>query len=146
MEPMPMVIFITRVQQERRDFFRYDIAGNSWTVLAATPAVTTDTPVAFNANDNKLYMLRSGGPCGTGNSTRRSGRRDGWDHSRSSIIPEPSGQVEISSGNGVTGAGSYVYAMRGGAAGFYRYNVSLNTWTAMNNPRDKCRPPIRRGH
>jgi len=116
-------------------FLRYDIVGNSWTVLAVTPATTTDASVAFNANDNKLYMLRSGGTYDLWKFDPTIGATGDW------VGPQ---QVLNNTGtigtggdlfwNGVTGAGSYVYAMRGGAAGFYRYNVSLNTWTAMSNP------------
>ena len=116
-------------------FLRYDIAGNSWTVLAATPAVTTDTSVAFNANDNKLYMLRSGGTYDLWKFDPTIGATGDWVGPQQ--ILNNTGTIGTGGDlfwNGVTGAGSYVYAMRGSTAGFYRYNVSLNTWTAMSNP------------
>lgn len=116
-------------------FLRFNIAGNSWTVLATTPAVANYTSVSFNANDNLLYMLRSGGTYDLWKFDPTIGATGDW------VGPQ---QVLNNTGtigtggdllwNGVTGAGSYVYAMRGGTAGFYRYNVALNTWTAMNNP------------
>lgn len=116
-------------------FLRYSIVGNSWTVLATLPATANDVPTAFNANDNMIYVLRSSGTYDLWKFDPTIGATGDW------VGPQ---QVLNNTGtigtggdllwNGVTGAGSYVYAMRGSTAGFYRYNVSLNTWTAMNNP------------
>jgi hypothetical protein len=116
-------------------FLRYSIAGNSWAVLAVMPATVTNVPTAFNANDNMIYVLRSSGTYDMWKFDPTIGATGDW------VGPQ---QVLNNTGtigtggdllwNGVTGAGSYVYAMRGSTAGFYRYNVALNTWTAMNNP------------
>jgi N-acetylneuraminic acid mutarotase len=116
-------------------FLRYSIAGNSWAVLAVMPATVTDVPTAFNANDNMIYVLRSSGTYDMWKFDPTIGATGDW------VGPQ---QVLNNTGtigtggdllwNGVTGAGSYVYAMRGSTAGFYRYNVALNTWTAMSNP------------
>ncbi len=116
-------------------FFRYSIVGNSWTTLAVTPAATTDTPVAFNVNDNMLYMLRSAGTYDLWKFDPTIGASGDWAGPQQ--VLNNTGTIGTGGDllwNGVTGAGSYVYAMRGSTAGFYRYNVSLNTWTAMNNP------------
>lgn len=116
-------------------FLRYSIAGNSWALLSVMPATVTDVPTAFNANDNMIYVLRSSGTYDMWKFDPTIGATGDW------VGPQ---QVLNNTGtigtggdllwNGVTGAGSYVYAMRGSTAGFYRYNVALNTWTAMNNP------------
>lgn len=113
-------------------FLRYDIVGNSWTVLATTPATATDTSVAFNANDNMLYMLRSSGTYDLWKFDPTIGATGNW------VGPQQvmNNTITMATGsdlvwNGVTGAGAYVYAIRGGTAGFYRYDMAANTWTAM---------------
>ncbi len=113
---------------------RYDIAGNSWAVLAAMPATANDTPIAYNANDNQLYMLRSAGTYDLWKFDPTLGATGDW------VGPQQVMNNAFGMGtgsdllwNGVTGAGSYVYAVRGGTAGFYRYATATNTWTALTN-------------
>lgn len=113
-------------------FLRYDIVGNSWTVLATTPATANDTSLAFNANDNLIYMLRSSGTYDLWKFDPTIGATGDW------VGPQQvmNNTITMATGsdlvwNGVTGAGAYVYAIRGGTAGFYRYDMTANTWTAL---------------
>lgn len=115
-------------------FLRYDITGNSWTVLATTPAGANFTSVAFNANDNMLYMLRGNGTYDLWKFDPTLGATGDW------VGPQQVMNNTITMGtgsdliwNGVTGIGSYVYAVRGGTLNFYRYDVTANTWSAMAN-------------
>ena len=113
-------------------FLRYSISLNTWTVLATTPALANETSIAFNANDNLLYMLRSAGTYDVWKFDPSIGATGDW------VGPQQVMNNTITMGtgsdlvwNGVTGAGAYVYAIRGGTAGFYRYDMTANTWTAM---------------
>lgn len=115
-------------------FVRYNISGNSWDVLAVAPANADNTTVAFNANDNLLYFLRSAGTYDMWKFDPSLGTTGDW------VGPQQVMNNTITMGtgsdllwNGVTGAGSYVYAIRGGTAGFYRYSGATNTWTALTN-------------
>lgn len=115
-------------------FLRYDIGGNSWTVLETTPAAANYTSVAFNANDNLLYMLRSNNTYDLWKFDPTIGATGDW------VGPQQVMNNTITMGtgsdliwNGVTGAGGYVYAVRGGTLNFYRYDMTANTWSAMAN-------------
>ncbi|NTV40731.1 MAG: hypothetical protein HGA61_00430 [Candidatus Moranbacteria bacterium] len=112
-------------------FLRFNITGNSWEVLPTTPAVATDNSIAFNANDNLLYLLRGGGTYDLWKYDSSLGATGDW------VGPQQVVNNTITMGtgsdliwNGVNGAGSYVYAVRGSTAGFYRYATATNTWDA----------------
>ncbi len=113
-------------------FLRYTIASNTWTVLNTAPATVDNTSVAWNENDDLLYVLRSAGTYDFWKFDPALGATGDW------VGPQQVSNNTVTMGtgsdllwNGVTGAGSYVYAVRGGTAGFYRYNVSANTWTTL---------------
>jgi len=109
-------------------FLRYNIVANNWTALATTPATVTDNSIAFNANDNLLYFLRGGGSYDLWKYDPAIGATGDW------VGPQQVVNNTITMGtggdliwNGVTGAGSYVYAVRGSTAGFYRYSTAQPT-------------------
>lgn len=113
-------------------FLRYTIASNAWTVLNTTPANVDNTSIAWNENDGLLYALRSAGTYDFWKFDPSIGTTGDW------VGPQQVVNNTITMGtgsdllwNGVTGAGSYVYAVRGGTAGFYRYDMAANTWTTL---------------
>lgn len=115
-------------------FLRFDIAGNSWTVLNVAPAVATDCSIAFNANDNLLYMLRGAGTYDLWKFDPALGVTGDW------VGPQQVMNNTVTMGTGsdllwnnISGAGSYVYAVRGGTAGFYRYANATNTWSTLTS-------------
>jgi len=115
-------------------FVRYSIALNTWTVLNVAPATTNDTSIARNPNDGLLYVFRGLNTYDMWKFDTTLGATGDW------VGPQQVMNNTITMGtgsdllwNGVTGAGSYVYAVRGGVAGFYRYNTAANTWTALAN-------------
>lgn len=115
-------------------FVRYSIALNTWTVLNVAPATTNDTSIARNPNDGLLYVFRGLNTYDMWKFDTTLGATGDW------VGPQQVMNNTITMGtgsdllwNGVTGAGSYVYAVRGGTAGFYRYDTTANTWTALAN-------------
>lgn len=116
------------------NFLRYDIGGDSWTVLASTPATINYSPSAYNENDGLIYVLRGNNTYDLWKFDPSIGATGDW------VGPQQvmNNTISMSTGsdliwNGVTGAGSYVYAIRGGTLNFYRYNTAANTWTALAN-------------
>lgn len=113
-------------------FLRYTIASNTWTVLNTAPATADNVPISYNESDGQFYVLRSSGTYDFWKFDPALGTTGDW------VGPQQVVNNTITMGtgsdllwNGVTGAGSYVYAVRGGTAGFYRYNVASNTWTTL---------------
>jgi N-acetylneuraminic acid mutarotase len=116
------------------NFLKYDIGGNSWTVLSATPAAANFTPSAYNDEDGLIYVLRGNNTYDLWKFDPAIGATGDW------VGPQQVMNNTITMGtgsnllwNGVTGAGSYVYALRGGTLNFYRYDTAANSWTAMAN-------------
>lgn len=116
------------------NFLRYNIAGDSWDVLAATPAAANYAPTAYNANDGLIYVLRSNGSSDLWKFDPSIGATGDW------VGPQQVMNNTITMGTGSdlvwnrqTGAGSLVYAVRGGTLNFYSYSTASNTWTALAN-------------
>lgn len=117
-----------------RNFLRYDIGGNSWTALELTPGTANYTPSAYNSVDGLIYVLRGNNTYDLWKFDPSLGTTGDW------VGPQQvmNNTITMNTGsdllwNGVTGAGSYVYAVRGGTQNFYRYNTASNDWTAMAN-------------
>lgn len=114
------------------NFLRYNIAGDSWTVLNTTPAAINYSPSAYNANDGLVYVLRGNNTYDFWKFDPAIGATGDW------VGPQQVMNNTITMGTGsdliwnkVTGAGSYLYAVRGGTLNFYQYDVSANSWTAL---------------
>lgn len=104
----------------RTDFWRYNIASNSWNSMAAAPG-TVSRGAALATNGIHIYALR-------GNTT------DFWRYD-----PGTNGWAVMASAPAAVGAGAALvhvngalYAFRGGNNNtFWKYTVATNTWSVL---------------
>jgi hypothetical protein len=112
-------------------FYRYDIAGNSWDTLDDTPANANYASLTYNADDGYIYAVRGNGQYHLWKFDPDAGTTGEW------VGPENLPATVNTGGdliwNETTGAGAYLYGVRGGN-NFYRYDISANDWTSMANP------------
>jgi hypothetical protein len=106
-------------------FFKYSIAGNSWTTLATVPgAVGVGAKMIRNGTDNDIYVLRGGI---TTDFYRYSISDNAWTALSGTPIAIRDGSSMIRNG-----ADNEIYVVRGGNGnGFYRYSISGNSWTTL---------------
>lgn len=119
-------------------FLRFNLAGNSWTVLSGAnefaPAAVNYGSIILNPSDNKLYALRSNGTTDLWKFDPVIGANGEWEGPKQ--ILDGTGTVGTGGDliwNKQTGASNYVYAIRGGSNAFYRYDVTANTWLTKAN-------------
>lgn len=112
-------------------FLRYNIVGNSWTTLEIAPQTNNYSSLNFNSDDGLIYAIRGNGTYNLWKFNPESGVTGSW------VGPADLPAVVGTGGdliwNKIEGAGAYVYALRGGANSFYRYNIAINTWSSMAN-------------
>ena len=100
------------------DFWRYNIATNSW-----APPLTVGAGGALACDGaNYVYALRGG-------ATTDFWRYDIAGNSWTAMAAAP---ATVSSGGALAYAGpNYIYALRGASTAFWRYDIAANSWTAM---------------
>jgi len=102
------------------DFWRYDIANNSWTAMTATPS-PVQSGGALIYDGIYIYALR-------GLSTTDFWRYDIANNSWTAMTATPS---PVQSGGALIYDGTYIYALRGNSStDFWRYDIANNSWTA----------------
>ncbi len=112
-------------------FYRYSISGNSWESLENAPANVNYTSLNYNSNDGMMYVLQGNGQYRLWKFNPTAGTNGQWVGPKN--LP---GTVNTGGDliwNGVSGAGGYLYAIRGGN-NFYRYDISNNDWSTLANP------------
>ncbi|MFA6183858.1 MAG: hypothetical protein WC682_02020 [Parcubacteria group bacterium] len=119
------------VSNTTNTFIRYNIATNNWTTLATSPQTNNMSSLTFNPTDNLIYAIRGGATYNLWKFNPNSGATGTW--VGPADLPATVGTGSDFIWNKVTGAGAYVYALRGGSNGFYRYDITTNTWTTLTN-------------
>lgn len=119
------------VSNTTNTFLRYGIAGNSWETLATSPQTNNLSSLTFNSSDNLIYAVRGSYTYNVWKFDPNLGAAGTWLGPQD--LPAAIGTGGDFIWNKVAGAGAYVYALRGGANSFYRYDIAANTWTAMTN-------------
>lgn len=106
----------------RTDFWRYDIAGNAWSAMAATPAVVSRGG-ALASDGTYIYALR-----GASNEFwRYNTTTNAW--TAMSTTP-----ASVGAGARLVYINGALYAFRGGAnVTFWKYTISSNTWSVLAN-------------
>jgi len=118
------------VSNTTNTFIRYSIVANTWTTLATSPQTNNMSSLTFNPVDNLIYAVRGGTTYNLWKFDPNSGATGAW--VGPADLPGAVGTGADFIWNKVTGAGAYVYALRGGANSFYRYDITANTWTTMS--------------
>jgi len=113
-------------------FYRYNIAGDSWETLENTPLITDYSSLSYDSDNDEIFVIRADGSYNFWKFDPTEGATGDW------IGPENVPGTVNSGGdliwNGVSGVGNYVYVVQGdGRTGFFRYDVSNNTWDTMAN-------------
>jgi hypothetical protein len=116
-----------------KDFWRYDISGNSWEtgVLTAPPDFIGEGSMMVRpTGDDKIYVIKG------------SGSKQFWSYdisadSWSSLtqVPAPM-DAAVSRGNSIISdaSGSYIYISRGGGTkDFYRYDITGDSWEELES-------------
>jgi len=109
-----------------KSFYRYSIADNSWSILAATPGSMMDgSYLMYPGTGDLLYAVRGGAT-------------DFWKYSITNNTWTALAPVTLSVGYGCSmvynPTDSAIYLLRGGnTATMYRYIVSNNTWFSQPN-------------
>ena len=110
-------------------FYRYDIASNNWDTLDDMPAATNYGSITYNSDDGMMYVIRANGQYTLWKFDPDAGTTGEW-------VGPPYVPATVNTGgdliwNGITGAGNYVYGLRGNSNAFYRYDVTNNSWSTM---------------
>ena len=112
-------------------FYRYNISSDSWESLSNSPDTVNYTSLTYNSNDGLIYALQGRGQYRLWKFNPSAGTNGEW------VGPENLPGTVNTGGdliwNGISGAGGYLYAIRGGN-NFYRYDVSANSWSNLANP------------
>ena len=116
---------------------RYDVAGNSWELLDASPTNGISSPsevsMQLDTISGQAYVFRGAGTYNLWKFDLASGKWVG----PALINGGLNGTVNTGSDmiwNGQSGSSSSLYVMRGGGtANFYRYDVSANSWAILSN-------------
>jgi N-acetylneuraminic acid mutarotase len=103
----------------RTDFWRYDIAANSWTARAATPG-TVSRGGALTTNGTYIYALRGV----TADFWRYDPAANSW-----SIMA--SAPAAVSAGAALVHVNGSIYAFQGGTSTFWKYTIATNTWSVL---------------
>lgn len=104
----------------RTDFWRYNIASNSWSAMTATPG-TISRGGALASNGTYIYALR-------GNSA------DFWryDPAANSWSVMPSTPAAVAAGAALVHVNGVLYAFAGGASNtFWKFTIATNVWSAL---------------
>jgi hypothetical protein len=110
----------------RREFWRYAVAGNAWTVLQRLPFEPREGSALAWAGEDRLFALR-----GYVNNTfwRYSTTDNAW--TQAANTP---GNV-YAAGSLVWTGGDHLFALRGGGGtigfDFYKYSITGNSWTTV---------------
>lgn len=114
------------------DFSRYNIAGNSWDTLEDTPLNANYASLSYNSTDGLIYALRGNGTYDLWKYDPSVGASGAWVGPKQ--VLDGSGTIGTGGDlfwNGQTGAGAYVYALRGNnTTAFYRYDMAANDWVS----------------
>ena len=117
-------------------FYRYSVAGDTWLAMTGTnefaPMSTNYPSLSYNGTDHMMYAFRSNNTTDLWKFDPSLGTNGQW------VGPKQvmDGTITLNTGsdlmwNGQSGAGAYLYAVRGGNTNtFYRYDIAGNVWTA----------------
>ena len=104
----------------KTDFWRYNIASNTWSAMKATPG-TVSRGAALTTNGTLIYALRGG--------TTDFWKYDPALNTWSVLANTP---AAVSSGAALIYTNGAVYAFRGGANNtFWKYTIATNTWSVL---------------
>jgi len=111
-------------------FYRYDPSGNTWTTLENAPAATNYASLAYHEESGRIYVVRGNGTYTVWQFDPSTGTTGSW-------VGPADFPAAVNTGsdliwNGIEGAGSYVYGIRGGANTIYRLDTASNTWTLLS--------------
>ncbi len=113
-------------------FYRYNVAEDSWESLEDTPLATNYSSIAYDSESDKFFVIRGNGSNTFWKFDPEAGLNGDW------VGPTDAPSTFYTGGNliwnGVTGAGNYLYGVKGdNSNAFYRFDVSANTWSTMAN-------------
>ncbi len=119
--PTSQYLYVLR-GASRTDFWRYDIASDSWTAMAATPAVISSGG-AMGTDGNDIYALR-----GSSNQFfKYSTLLNTW-------LAMSTTPASVGAGGALAYTNGAMYALRGGSTNtFWKYTISTNLWTPLAN-------------
>ncbi len=104
----------------RTDFWRYNIAANSWSTMTATPA-TISRGGALATNGTHIYALRG--------ASTEFWRYDPATNAWATLAGTPSA---VGAGASIVHVNGAIYAFSGGsAATFWKYTIATNIWTVL---------------
>lgn len=120
-------------------FMRYDLDSREWKEMAFLPAGLYE--VADMTTDGERYIYAFAGRYDTTNSItsrkflRYDIEQDKWEY----LADTPNYYRTFASLVYVSGTTDYIYALEGyGRYGFWKYNVSTNEWTSLQNSTYYC--------
>ncbi|MCI5222872.1 MAG: DUF11 domain-containing protein, partial [Candidatus Electrothrix sp. AR4] len=109
-----------------QQFWRYDVAGDSWAQMASTPA-GVNAGASLTTNGTSVYALQGNNSTGF------------WEYNvaTDTWTPLASTLASIGSGGSLVYANDALYALRGnGQKSFYKYNISGNSWVSLADLAD----------
>jgi predicted CXXCH cytochrome family protein len=114
--------FLFAFQGGSTAFWRYQLSTNTWTALAAAPAVTgAGARIIYPGRGDFLYATRGG----VTNAFWR------YQLSTNTWTTMTSVPVNVTDGGSMTADGRFfIYLSVGGGTAYYRYDTSTDTWTA----------------
>ncbi|MBI4835433.1 MAG: hypothetical protein HY811_11540 [Planctomycetes bacterium] len=105
-------------------FYKYSIAGNSWTALTPQPLGSASGGFMIrNGADDAIYLLRGGN---TNNFYRYSIAGNSW-----TALTVAPGTIYTGSSMLRNGADNDIYVLRGNSTSFYKYSIAGNSWTTL---------------
>ncbi len=106
-----------------KDFWRYDVAGNSWTALAVAPGTVHYGGDLAHDGDNYIYATR-------GDDSKDFWRYDIAANSWTALTSTPANVKE--GGDLAYNSNNYIYALQGKTSkDFWRYDIAANSWTVL---------------
>jgi hypothetical protein len=117
-------------------FYRYNVTAGTWLAMTGTnefaPMTTNYPSLSYSSAENKIYAIRGLNTTDMWKFDPALGANGQWVGPKQVL----DGTVGLNTGsdlmwNGVSGAGAYVYATRGGGTNaFYRYDITNNSWAS----------------
>jgi hypothetical protein len=123
--------FYGLIGNQTASFYRYNVASDTWTQMASTPAVSGGVyadnlltgGMVYDENGN-IFLARG------------NGKNDFWKYNIASnawtVMASVPGVVTVVSGNSVFDGNGNIYLMKGNSTGeLWKYNIAYNSWTQM---------------